>query len=302
MKKLLILIGVILSLGIVVMSPMLVRGDELSDLEKQLQDTRAQIAENEKKLQDTAANLEQAKQQVQYYQGSLQTLSGQLAYAQSQLAQTKIELEQHKLEIAQVQAKIEENRLNAAYQQQLLATTVRKVYMSNFFDEVTVLLTDPDVQNVSFVLAYRQSVADSYRLRLGAIVDTLTNAENKEATLLAEQESLGAAEQSLQAQQVAIEQQIANAQSQLATTQSRQQSLTSSLTGIQKSLSSLTQKEQEILAAKAAAALASTTVGNEEIYKSAIEKDPPATGTYFSFWTYGYPHRVGMNQYGAYGR
>jgi hypothetical protein len=42
-------------------------------------------------------------------------------------------------------------------------------------------------------------------------------------------------------------------------------------------------------------------VGNEEISRAAIEADPPGSG-YFSFWTYGYPHRVGMNQYGAYGR
>ncbi|MBU0708189.1 SpoIID/LytB domain-containing protein, partial [Patescibacteria group bacterium] len=37
--------------------------------------------------------------------------------------------------------------------------------------------------------------------------------------------------------------------------------------------------------------------------RSAIVGPPPQdSNVYFSFWTYGYPHRVGMNQYGAYGR
>ncbi|MCA9390352.1 SpoIID/LytB domain-containing protein [candidate division WWE3 bacterium] len=292
----------IISIGLLFfgLTPRATLGDELDDLEQQLQNTRNEIAQTQSKLDKTKQDLESAKQQEAYYTSALNTLSGQLEYAQWQLEQTKLELEQKRLEIQQTQSQIDESRINAEYQSKLLKQVVRKFYMTSFVDDVAVFLQESDNPSLGQLLTYRHAVAKSYRERLAMIVEQLNGLEAREADLENTKKELEDAQTSLNSQQQTLEWQIASTQSQISSSQSKQSQLTTSLTGIKNQLSSLTQKEKEILQAKAAAALASTTVG--EGVSATIYIDPPATGTYFSFLTYGHPHQVGMNQYGAYGR
>lgn len=299
MRKTIIVLLTLLSLIFV---PSL-RADELTDLEDQLQNTRNEIQETQSKLDSAQSALQEAEAQETYYAGLVGTLSGQLSYAQWQLEQTFLEIEAKQLELQQTESHIQEAQLNEAYQRKLLTKMVRGFYIDTFTDDLSIFLTDTTQGALAQVLAYRQEVAESYRHRLLGIIEMLSELTSDKQNLETVKTELENAKVELESQKVSLQYQINSAQNQISSAQSQQEELASSLTGIEGELSQLTGKEQEILRAKAAAALASTTVGNEEITKAAIESDPPADGnTYFSFWTYGYPHQVGMNQYGAYGR
>lgn len=101
--------------------------------------------------------------------------------------------------------------------------------------------------------------------------------------------------------QLAQIQAIRNAQSsQVSGIQKTQSSLNTQVAQINANIKGLTVKQQEILAAKLAATAQNSTVGGGAPPTTTL---PPAPfSPSFTFLTYGYPHRIGMNQYGAYGR
>jgi peptidoglycan hydrolase-like amidase len=77
-------------------------------------------------------------------------------------------------------------------------------------------------------------------------------------------------------------------------------SMSSQIKKINSTIKNLTTQQQQIIAAKLAATSQSTTVGNSAPASSDPGPSPYAGG--FLFLNYGYPHRIGMNQYGAFGR
>lgn len=278
-------------------------GDETDELENDLQTTRNQIQQYESQLNNTKAQIEAAKRQAASYAGALQSYSGQLAYAQAQLEQTRLELEQKQLELENTEAKVREATLSVQYHERVLKRVARDFYKKSFGGNISFWFSESTFGDAARTATYRSRVSDNFHEELSKIVGMLDQLVKQKEQLAVDKENFEKQQQELTAQQVYLQRQIAATRSNLASTEGQQQNLLSALTGIESQLSSLSEKEKQILQAKAAAALASTTVGDIEISKSAIEKEAPSTGgPYFSFWTYGYPHRVGMNQYGAYGR
>lgn len=101
--------------------------------------------------------------------------------------------------------------------------------------------------------------------------------------------------------QLAQVQQIRNAQAaQYSSIARSNNSLNSQIKNLSSSLKDLTAQQQQIIAAKLAATSQSTTVGEAPPTSETLPSSPYHPG--FVFLTYGYPHRIGMNQYGAYGR
>lgn len=69
---------------------------------------------------------------------------------------------------------------------------------------------------------------------------------------------------------------------------------------LSQSISSITAEQQKLVAAKLAATQKSTTIGEYEQSKQNLPAAPFSPA--FAVVSIGYPHRVGMSQYGAYGR
>lgn len=67
-------------------------------------------------------------------------------------------------------------------------------------------------------------------------------------------------------------------------------------------IASLTSKQQQLLAQKLASLNLPTSLGAGPLLCTDDRKLEPGFSPAFAFFTYGIPHRVGMNQYGAYGR
>ncbi|OGC50649.1 hypothetical protein A2716_03120 [candidate division WWE3 bacterium RIFCSPHIGHO2_01_FULL_40_23] len=77
-------------------------------------------------------------------------------------------------------------------------------------------------------------------------------------------------------------------------------SLEDEIKKVNDTLSELSSKQQQLLREKLGATSESSTVGDDEQSSSTLPK--PSFKPAFAFFTYGYPHRVGANQYGMYGR
>ena len=67
-------------------------------------------------------------------------------------------------------------------------------------------------------------------------------------------------------------------------------------------IASLTAKQQQIIAQKLGSLNLPQSLGAGAMVCTDDQKLDPGFGNAYAFYTYGIPHRVGMNQYGAYGR
>ncbi|MBI2591028.1 MAG: SpoIID/LytB domain-containing protein [Candidatus Blackburnbacteria bacterium] len=71
---------------------------------------------------------------------------------------------------------------------------------------------------------------------------------------------------------------------------------------VEKYIQGLTQKQKNLIAAKLASLRLPTSLGAGPLLCTDDRKIDPGFSPGFAFYTYGIPHRVGLNQYGAYGR
>ncbi len=79
-----------------------------------------------------------------------------------------------------------------------------------------------------------------------------------------------------------------------------QNELMSQITGLEGEIKNISVQQEALILAKLAATAHFTSVGDLEQAIEALP-DPPFSPA-FAVFSFGYPHRVGMNQYGAYGR
>lgn len=93
---------------------------------------------------------------------------------------------------------------------------------------------------------------------------------------------------------------VKSAQTEVEGLQGQANALEDQLSSLSESLSELTSKQQQLLREKFGASSENLTVGDSESAKQSLP-DPGFSPAY-AFVTYGYPHRVGMSQYGARGR
>lgn len=276
---------------------------DADELEDELHQTQKQIQEKQKEKQSKEGEINKVEEEEEAAQGSLKSLQDRLLRAQQQLKATldALERKQQEIEITETYIKIKD--LELSQQQASLAQVVRDLYAQTYVSDLTLFLGADDFQQAATSLVYRHALIGEVAKSINEIEVEIVKLTNQKKELDAQRAELESERRDLKQQKTNLEANVTQTQNEINQLKSQQQILVQSLAGLAQELSSLTAREQEILAAKAAAALASTTVGNFEITRKSIEKDPPNDGQlYFSFWTYGYPHRVGMNQYGAYGR
>jgi len=301
MKKILPIILVSLLLSCLVAD--VAFGDELSDLEEEFKKTKERIEQTGKEKSKKESELSSEREKEQKFIGSLNELQNNLSYSQNQLSDTLVVISQKEAEISATVNFLQIKEGELAHQQELLAAQVRNLYINSFYDPITYFFQDEDALSNTQLLVFHEAIIGSFKEKIAELNERIRELENKRLGYEAQKERLVAQKLQLERKKESLEQNIVATKKEISAAQTQQQLLQQTLAGIEHQLAELTTRQKEILAKKAAAALATTTVGNIEITRKAIEKDPPKDGKlYFSFWTYGYPHRVGMNQYGAYGR
>ncbi len=203
-----------------------------------------------------------------------------------QLNSIKANINAIETEIQQKEKEVKQGEQALVYQKVLLNERV-KSYYKNVGQSSTSLLDILVAENLSDSLQrffYQKSLVDQDRNTIIKIVLYIKNLEEIKANLQSENARLAVLKEDVDKQSLAIENQIAQTQQKIA---------------------DLTALQQQLIAQKLASLniplYAYTTQGG---CSSDINpyKDPGFGGTKFGFFTYGVPNRVGLSQFGAWGR
>ncbi|MDP1722415.1 MAG: SpoIID/LytB domain-containing protein [Candidatus Gottesmanbacteria bacterium] len=137
-------------------------------------------------------------------------------------------------------------------------------------------------------LAYQMAVLDKDKKSITRTAISVKGLEEKKKTLEVEAASLAYLKQETDKRAVSVRTLVGEA--------SAYQGKLTSIIG------SLTAKQQSFLAQKLSGLGLPTSLGAGPLYCTDDRKLDPGFRPGFAFFTFGIPHRVGMNQYGAYGR
>lgn len=180
---------------------------------------------------------------------------------------------------------IEDGYKNLERQQQILNETIRSYYIKSYNNSpLLLLLSTNSVSELTQVLGYQKATADRDKAIITNIVISITGLEERKKELESEKKNIVVVKEKL-------DKIVAGAKAYQAT--------------LANAIAKLSAAQQQLLAQKLAdlniPLYAYNTQGG---CSSDIDpyKDPGFGGTKFGFFTYGVPNRVGLNQYGAWGR
>jgi peptidoglycan hydrolase-like amidase/peptidoglycan hydrolase CwlO-like protein len=170
---------------------------------------------------------------------------------------------------------------NLGKQQQILNATIRDFYIKSYYNSpLLILLSANSASQLTQLLGYQKANADRDKAIITNIAITIQDLKIKKDALENEQQSLIVVKAKL-------DKVVTDAKAYQAT--------------LSNQISQLSALQQQILASRLASLnipLYASTAGG---CSSDIGKDPGFGGG-FGFFSYGVPNRVGLNQYGAWGR
>jgi peptidoglycan hydrolase-like amidase len=251
-----------------------------------LLDVQNQINQKNKDLTSTQKNLEQIKKDIA-------SLGASLSGSQSELDSANKQVEEIRKQLADAETVLEKKRNTLAFLVDVRNKQIRQIYQFPERSPMELFLTKSDLTGFTENLAYQSSVISDSRSLI-----KIVNAE------VAEMEKTRNAIQDSKNQLEALAGEIAakvSALTQSYNSANFQKSYLSSQIGkIQNSLKGLTEKQNQLIAARLAQFNQNQTLGSGLPPSTPLPN--PTFSPAYAVAAYGYPHRVGMNQYGAYGR
>lgn len=176
---------------------------------------------------------------------------------------------------------IDDGYANLAKQQEILNATIRDYYIKSYYNSpLLILLSANSASDFTQILGYQKANADRDKAIITNIAITINDLKNEKIALENEETNISAIKSRLDV--------IVNGAKAYQTTLSNQ-------------IAQLSALQQQILAQRLAGLnipLYASTAGG---CSSDIGKNPGFGGG-IGFFTYGVPNRVGLNQYGAFGR
>lgn len=149
-------------------------------------------------------------------------------------------------------------------------------------------LTSTNVGSVLRVFTYQKTVIDEEKKAIAQVALSVRDLEARKAALERERGTLAYLKEETDRRAASVRKLVGEAEV-----------YQTKLSGI---IASLTSKQQSFLAQKLAGLNLPTSLGAGPLYCSDDRKLDPGFSPAFAFFTFGIPHRVGMNQYGALGR
>lgn len=237
-----------------------------------------------KKINDLSSALSQSV-------NATRPLESQLNAMQKQIADIKARVGFIEQDVATKQKNIDEGYKNLSVKQDLLNRAIRDFYIKSYYNNpLMILLSAHSAAEITQVLAYQQAAADSDKSIITNIALTITDLEEKKKNLEDEEARLTSLKATLDDQSAKLDKIVSGAKAYQASLNSQ--------------IAELSAKQQSLLAAK---------LGSLNIPLFAISgggcssdinpyKDPGFGGKKFGLFSYGVPNRVGLSQYGAFGR
>ncbi len=249
--------------------PSFVRADELSDIEKKLSDLKQALA------MSIAATT---------------PLEKNLGKLEASLAEIRSKIELIEKEVALKEKQVKEGEELFVLAEEMLSQKVRQIYKSTsqFTSSGLFLVLNRNFSDSLRVFGYQRAVIANDRDTIVKLVLYIKDLEQKKKQLEEEKIRLAKVKEETDVQAAFLQKEIAGAKKYQAQISSQ--------------IAQLSARQKELLAQKLASLNLPTTLGAGPLYCTDDRKIDPGFGNAFAFFTYGIPHRVGMNQYGAYGR
>ena len=179
------------------------------------------------------------------------------------------------------QKNIDDGYKNLAKLEQILNRAIRDFYIKSYYNSPLVaFLSASSASEITQLLAYQKAATDQDKVIITNIAISILDLETKKKNLEAEQANLAIVKEKL-------DKVVAEAQAYQATLSNK--------------IATLSARQQQILSQRLSALGIPLFASSPGACSSDIGKDPGFGGG-FGFFTYGVPNRVGLNQYGAWGR
>ncbi|MBI4036547.1 SpoIID/LytB domain-containing protein [Candidatus Daviesbacteria bacterium] len=216
-------------------------------------------------------------------------LEGQLSSLKRQLAQIQSQLDNLSAKISQKEKALELREERVVRQQALLEVRVRSYYIRSFLaSPFLVILSSAHPGDLFRELAFRQNESIKDRQFIISITEEIKD-------LLTQKEKLEKDKQSLALLQSQVDKNATFLGGEVSKAKAYQAELSSKI-------AQLSAKQQQIIAQKLGSLNLPTSLGAGPLFCTDDRNLNPGFSPAFAFFTFGIPHRVGMNQYGAYGR
>lgn len=249
--------------------PLFTQADEIDDISKQLTDLKRNLDSSLKATKTNEKNHQSLTQQLEGIKAKVLAVSA---------------------EIQKKEKEVKEGEKALSHQKVLLderAVSYYKNLDSRSFNLIDILVA----QNLSESLQnyfYQQTIIEEDRRTIVKLVVYIKDLEEKKAKLHSEQERLAVVKQEVDKQSQFLAAEIQKAKTYEAE--------------IQKKIAELSVKQQQLIAQKLSSLNLPASLGAGPLFCTDDRKLDPGFRPAFAFFTYGIPHRVGMNQYGALGR
>lgn len=246
-----------------------VYADELADVEKQLSDL---------------------KHALELSVAATTPLEGSLSKLKDTLADIKRRTDGIEKEVKRKEALVAEGEQLLVTASELLGQKVREMYKSktSFSSPGIFLLMSQNLPQTIRVLGYQKKVVQNDRDTIVQIVLYVKGLEEKKQQLENEKARLAKIREETDKQAGFLEKEISGAKKYQ--------------TALSTQIAQLSAKQQQLLAEKFGSLNLPTSLGAGPLYCTDDRKIDPGFSPAFAAFTYGIPHRVGLNQYGAYGR
>lgn len=232
-------------------------------------------------INDLLAKCERARQMSI---DATKPLEGTLGKLELNLKNIQTRVSQIETDLKTKEKKIKSAESNLADQEEILGRRVRQFYIRSHYNfPFLVLLSQTTASDLTRELAYRQAVTDDDKRVITQIVLEIKDLEEKKENLKNEKAQLAQI-------QAGIDQQASFLKKEIQGAKAYQARVSTDIAGV-------TVRQQQLLAEKYGSF--STSVGDVE-----CEMDNPQNpfSPAYAAYSFGAPHRVGMSQYGAYGR
>lgn len=268
MKYIVFLIATILVFFKLIFVPA-VYADELSDVEKQLGDL---------------------KHALELSVAATTPLEGSLTKLNATLTDIKRRTTNIEQEVKQKEALVSEGEDLLVAATELLGQKVKQMYKSRtvFSSPGIFLLMNENLPQAVRVLGYQKKVVQNDRDTIVKIVLYVKDLEERKKKLESEKVRLAAVKQETDKQAAFFEKEITGAKKYQ--------------TALSTQIAQVSARQKQLLAEKLGSLNLPTSLGAGPLYCTDDRKIDPGFSSAFAFFTYGIPHRVGLNQYGAYGR
>ncbi len=257
----------LLLMGLIV-SHQIVQADEVSDIQKQIDDLQHQM--------ELSVN-------------ATTPLESEVAKLSKQVNGIQAQIKQFEVSITTLEDGIEERDRQIKSQYVILAAKVRDLYKkTSQYSPLLVFASSSTAGELTRGLAYKSAVADEDKNLIVAITSDILKLESDKKKIEIDKVKLAGLQQKLDAQKAFFEKEIAGAKKWQAELSSK--------------IAVLSAKQQSILSEKSGTF--QTTVGDVPLADDPASRPDynPGYSPAFAVFSFGAPHFKGMSQYGAFGR